>query len=66
LEHKNKVVRGFAERYDLNKLVWYERHETMESAIQREKTMKFWLRNWKLKIIEEMNADWRDLYEEFN
>ena len=65
-EHKNKVVSGFTSKYGLNILVWYERHETMESAIQREKAMKFWLRQWKLKTIEEMNPDWRDLYEELN
>jgi putative endonuclease len=65
-EHNNKVVKGFTLKYGLNRLVWYERHETMGSAIQREKAMKFWLRQWKLKTIEEMNPDWRDLYEELN
>ena len=65
-EHKNKVVKGFTLKYGLSRLVWYERHETMESAIHREKAMKFWLRQWKLKTIEEMNPDWRDLYEELN
>ena len=63
-EHKTKVVKGFTEKYSVDKLVWYERHETMESAIQREKFMKFWKRHWKLKTIEEMNPDWRDLSEE--
>ena len=63
-EHKTKVVKGFTEKYGVDKLVWYERHETMESAIQREKSMKFWKRHWKLKTIEEMNPDWRDLYKE--
>ena len=62
-EHKEKGVKGFTEKYSLDKLVWYERHETMESAIQREKSMKFWKRHWKLKTIEEMNPDWRDLSE---
>jgi len=56
-EHKNKVVKGFTLKYGLNSLVWYERHETMGSAIQREKAMKFWFRQWKLKTIEEMNPD---------
>ncbi len=65
-EHKNKVVEGFTQKYDLKKLVWYELHETMESAIQREKAVKYWKRYWKLKAIEEMNPDWRDLYEELN
>jgi putative endonuclease len=63
-EHKNKVVKGFAQKYDLSSLVWYELHETMDSAIQREKAMKFWKRVWKLRTIEKMNPDWRDLYEE--
>ncbi len=65
-EHKNKVVKGFTQKYGLSSLVWYERHETMSSAIQREKAMKFWRRRWKLKAIEEMNPDWLDLYEELN
>ena len=56
-EHKNKFVKGFTKKYGLSKLVWYERHETMRLAIQREKAMKFWLRQWKLKIIEEMNPN---------
>ena len=65
-EHKNKVVEGFTQKYGLNCLVWYELHETMESAIQREKAIKYWKRYWKLKTIEEMNPEWRDLYEELN
>ena len=63
-EHKEKVVKSFTQKYGVDKLVWYERHETMESAIQREKAMKFWKRDCKLKTIEEMNPDWKDLYEE--
>ena len=59
-EHKNKVVKGFTRKYGLSSLVWYEQHETMGSTIQREKALKFWLRHWKLKIIEEMNPDWQD------
>ena len=65
-EHKKKVVKGFSQKYELSTLGWYEAHETMESAIQREKAMKFWKRTWKLKTIEEMNPDWRDLFEELN
>ena len=63
-QHKNKVVPGFTNEHKLDRLVWYEVHETMESAIQREKAVKYWKRYWKLKAIEEMNPDWRDLYEE--
>ncbi|MBI4005192.1 MAG: GIY-YIG nuclease family protein [Gammaproteobacteria bacterium] len=63
-EHKTKVVRGFTQKYGVDKLVWYELHETMESALQREKAIKFWKRHWKLKTIETINPEWRDLYEE--
>ena len=58
--HKNKVVKGFRRKYGLSSLVCYERHETMGSAIQREKALKLWLRCWKLKIREEINPDWQD------
>ena len=61
-QHKNKVTKGFTEKYSLNKLVWYEVHEEMMSAIEREKTLKAWRREWKIRIIEEMNPLWRDLY----
>ena len=63
-EHKSKFVKGFTEKYRVDKLVWYELHGTMESAIQREKNIKNWERRWKLEIIEAMNPDWKDLYEE--
>jgi putative endonuclease len=63
-QHKNKYVEGFTEKYDVNLLVWYESHETMESAIAKEKAMKKWNRIWKLRVIEQMNPDWRDLYED--
>jgi len=61
-EHKHHVVPGFTEKYDVGLLVWYEVHETMESAISREKAMKEWKRAWKLRLIEERNPDWDDLY----
>ncbi len=62
-EHKNHVVEGFTKKYGVDQLVWYEVHETMESAIQREKAIKEWQRAWKLKLIEQMNPDWADLYD---
>ena len=62
-EHKNHVVDGFTKMYGVSQLVWYEVHETMESAIQREKAIKEWQRGWKLKLIEEFNPDWKDLYD---
>jgi putative endonuclease len=63
-QHKNKIAIGFTEKYKLNKLVWYEMHETTESAIQREKAIKNWKRKWKLRVIEEMNPKWLDLFED--
>jgi putative endonuclease len=61
-EHKNDVVEGFTKKYNVHTLVWYEMHETMESAIYREKVIKNWKRAWKKKTIEEVNPQWRDLY----
>jgi putative endonuclease len=63
-EHKADLVDGFTKRYGVHQLVWFERHETMESAIAREKQLKKWNRAWKLKLIEETNREWRDIYEE--
>jgi putative endonuclease len=62
-QHKNDVVDGFTKRYSVHQLVWYELHETMESAIQREKALKNWKRVWKLELIEDSNPGWQDLYE---
>ncbi len=62
-EHKNDVVEGFTKRYSVHRLVYYELHEDMESAIRREKHMKKWNRAWKLELIEKQNPDWRDLWK---
>jgi putative endonuclease len=64
--HKNKLFDGFTAEYDVNILVWYEHHHTMELAIRREKQLKKWKRDWKIRIIEGMNPDWRDLHEEID
>jgi putative endonuclease len=61
-EHKNNLVEGFTKRYSVHALVWYEVHDTMESAIQREKALKEWKRAWKLELIEKENPQWQDLY----
>ena len=61
-EHKTDAVDGFTKKYRVHDLVWYEVHETMESAIAREKAIKEWQRAWKLKLIEHVNPTWRDLY----
>jgi putative endonuclease len=61
-QHKSHLAAGFTARYDVNRLVWFEMHETMESAIRREKAIKKWRRAWKIRLIERSNSDWRDLY----
>ena len=63
-EHKSDVVKGFTEHYCVHTLVWFEQHDTMESAIAREKAIKEWKRRWKLELIERQNPEWRDLYAE--
>ncbi|MGU3360719.1 GIY-YIG nuclease family protein [Methylobacterium sp. M6A4_1b] len=60
-EHKTKRSAGFAARYDVDRLVWYEGYERATEAIQREKTLKTWRRDWKIRLIEEFNPDWSDL-----
>lgn len=62
-QHKNDFVEGFTKQYGVHTLVWYEVHETMESAIAREKALKNWHRAWKIRLIEESNPAWLDLYE---
>ncbi len=62
--HKQGLVDGFTKQYGVHTLVWYEVHESMDSAIQREKAIKEWKRRWKLELIEKTNPRWRDLYEE--
>lgn len=62
-QHRNGAVQGFTRRYGIQWLVWYEQHETMESAIRREKALKQWHRQWKLRLIEAGNPQWLDLYE---
>jgi len=61
-EHKSDAVAGFTKQYGVHMLVWFELHETMESAICREKALKAWKRDWKLRLIEATNTEWRDLY----
>ena len=63
-QHRGEFVAGFTACYRVHDLVWYELHDTMESAIKREKTLKKWRRAWKLELIEAMNPYWRDLYDD--
>ena len=60
-EHKNKVVEGFTEKYNVDKLVYFETTDSIESAIKREKQLKNWHREWKINLIKEMNPDFKDL-----
>ena len=64
-QHKNKIVKGFTSRYRINKLVYYEVGEDIEGAILREKQIKSWSREEKVKLINEMNPDWHDLFQDF-
>jgi putative endonuclease len=63
-EHKGDFVDGFSKQYGVHMLVYFEFHERMEDGILREKQMKKWNRAWKLRLIEQMNPEWRDLYED--
>jgi putative endonuclease len=63
-QHREGMVDGFTKRYNIHTLVWYETHEIMESAILREKQLKKWARVAKLRLIEQQNPDWKDLWIE--
>ena len=63
-QHKQNVVEGFTEKYRVHKLVYFEIHNTMACAIQREKQLKWWRRSWKVELIEQGNPEWYDLYNE--
>ena len=63
-QHKHKLVKGFASRYNLDKLVWYEVFDHVVDAIAREKEIKGWSRKKKIALIEKMNMNWDDLYDQ--
>ena len=65
-EHKTKVIKGFTSKYDVSRLVWYEAYGKIDEAIAREKALKKWHRDWKVRLIEEMNPEWEDLYFTLN
>ena len=65
-EHREGMADGFTKQYKVKTLVWYEQHATMETAISREKAMKKWRRDWKLKTIEQFNPNWLDLWPQIN
>jgi putative endonuclease len=62
-EHREGLVEGFTKRYGLKRLVYYERHDDMRHAIQREKTIKHWSRAWKVRTVHGFNPDWDDLFD---
>ena len=62
-EHRENLVDGFTKKYGVHRLVYFETHEDVRHAIQREKNMKHWPRAWKIALIEKDNLDWLDLYE---
>jgi len=65
-QHKNDLAEGFTKQYGVHMLVWYESHETLESAIKREKNIKKWNRKWKLDLVERSNPKWKDLFNDLN
>ena len=65
-DHKQGIPPGFTSRYGLTRLVYYEWHDRIIDAIQREKNIKHWKRSWKVELIESMNPNWDDLYETLN
>lgn len=64
-EHKNKLIKGFSSRYNLDKLVYFETYQFINEAIKREKNLKKWKRDWKINLIIEENKDWKDLSEDW-
>ena len=62
-EHREGVIGGFTKKYGCKHLVWFERYDTIDAAITRERQMKEWRRAWKLRLIEERNPGWDDLFE---
>lgn len=65
-QHKEKSISGFTSRYKVEKLIWFECYDDPENAITREKELKKWRRAWKLRLIEESNPQWKDLYDDIS
>jgi putative endonuclease len=63
-QHKTKAIPGFTSRYGVDRLVWFESYDDPTTAITREKELKKWRRAWKIRLIEESNPNWRDLYDD--
>lgn len=65
-EHRNNLIEGFTNKYNVHRLVYFEDVNDIQSALQREKQLKRWTRKWKLELIEKVNPEWRDLANDFN
>ncbi len=65
-QHKIKEIKGHTEKYNIDRLVYYEETGDIKSAIEREKQLKHWKREWKIELIEENNPQWKDLYDDLN
>ena len=63
-QHKQRSIEGFTRKYNVDKLVYFEQTENVHLAIQREKQLKKWNRKWKMRLIEEFNPEWQDLFKE--
>jgi len=63
-EHKDELHDGFSKKYNTKKLVYYEVYDDINEAIKREKQLKKWNRSWKIELVESMNNEWKDLYDE--
>ena len=63
-EHKMGLVKGFSKAYNVDKLIYYEQFDDVCFAIEREKVLKKWMRSWKLRLIEEFDPEWKDLYDQ--
>jgi putative endonuclease len=61
-EHRLKMVKGFTKKYEVDRLVYFEQFDDAENAIKREKQLKKWNRAWKIRLIEQLNPNWDDLY----
>jgi len=64
-EHRNNLLEGFTNKYNVHHLVYYEDVNDIQSALQREKQLKRWDRRWKIELIEKVNPEWRDLANDF-
>ncbi|WP_397399925.1 GIY-YIG nuclease family protein [Phenylobacterium sp.] len=62
VQHRDGLMEGFTKRYGVKRLVWFEHHDSIVVAIQREKSLKKWKRRWKVDLIEAGNPDWDDLF----